>query len=390
MLVRLANLSGLRRLLGLARTNLLTHELAERVVAALPDATVSTAARDLIEARLTLDGSATIGMLIERVRLACHLPARDDDPAIDVRIGAAFRLPGDELALLEAAEASLAGASAAHIEQSPTIADDLPGAIAGNELLLHYQPKLHLRRQEIVSVEALVRWRHPRHGLIPPSEFIPAAETSHAIEALTLWTLRQVVTDQRVLARHGRMFPMFVNITGSLLSNAGFIDEVAALVTNSGARLGIEITETSVIREPDVAIRHLQQLAAIGVSIAIDDYGAGLSSLAYLKQLPASELKIDKLFVTQLSSSHRDPLIVRSTIDLAHALEMEVVAEGVETPAALALLSVMGCDMAQGFLISRPLALEALLTFLREDKHRELVRRARTPAEQLIAVRSRA
>ena len=104
----------------------------------------------------------------------------------------------------------------------------------------------------------------------------------------------------------------------------------------------------------------------MGIAVAIDDYGAGLSSLAYLKQLPASELKIDKLFITHLTSSHRDPLIVRSTIDLAHALDMAVVAEGVETSASLALLSVMGCDMAQGFLMSRPIGFDALIPFLRD------------------------
>ena len=115
----------------------------------------------------------------------------------------------------------------------------------------------------------------------------------------------------------------------------------------------------------------------MGITIAIDDYGAGLSSLAYLKQLPARELKIDKLFVTQLTSSNRDPLIVRSTIDLAHALDMEVTAEGVETPAAMALLGVMGCDMVQGFLISRPISLAALVQFLAEDRHLALAQQSR-------------
>ena len=141
------------------------------------------------------------------------------------------------------------------------------------------------------------------------------------------------------------------------------------MVGESDAMLGFEVTETSVIRDPESAIANLQRFADIGIRVAIDDYGAGLSSLAYLKQLPARELKIDKLFVTQLTSSNRDPLIVRSTIDLAHALDMEVVAEGVETHAALALLTVMGCDMIQGFLISRPIALDAFVSFLREDRH---------------------
>jgi EAL domain-containing protein (putative c-di-GMP-specific phosphodiesterase class I) len=159
------------------------------------------------------------------------------------------------------------------------------------------------------------------------------------------------------------------------------------MITSSGARLGFEITETSVIRDPESAIRNLQIFADIGIVIAIDDYGAGLSSLAYLKQLPASELKIDKLFVTQLTSSNRDPLIVRSTIDLAHALEMEVVAEGVETPAAMALLSVMGCDMVQGFLISRPIGLDALLPFLAEERHLAIAQDVRSPFTRVAAFR---
>ena len=150
---------------------------------------------------------------------------------------------------------------------------------------------------------------------------------------------------------------------------------------------GFEISETSVIRDPESAIRNLQIFADIGIVIAIDDYGAGLSSLAYLKQLPASELKIDKLFVTQLTSSNRDPLIVRSTIDLAHALEMEVVAEGVETPSAMALLSVMGCDMIQGFLVSRPIGIDALLPFLAEERHLAIARDVRSPLTRIAAVR---
>ena len=232
-----------------------------------------------------------------------------------------------------------------------------------------YQPKIHVRRQEIASAEGLVRWRHPDRGLILPGDFIAIAEESDLIGRLTLWTIRQAIEDQRVLAERGHDLRLFINISGQLLADPAFVAEACDLIGENDAKLGFEITETSVIRDPHGAIRNLQIFADFGVTIAIDDYGAGLSSLAYLKQLPARELKIDKLFVTQLTSSHRDPLIVRSTIDLAHALDMEVVAEGVETHAVLALLTVMGCDMVQGFLISRPIALEALMTFLAEDRH---------------------
>ncbi|OYY63036.1 MAG: hypothetical protein B7Y49_14080 [Sphingomonas sp. 28-62-11] len=236
-------------------------------------------------------------------------------------------------------------------------------------MFLQYQPKVHLRRQEICSAEALVRWQHPVRGLILPGDFIPAAEDSRAIGPLTLWTLAQVIADQKMLAAAGHDLLIFINISGQLLGDAAFVARACQMVQSGGARIGFEITETSVIRDPETAIAHLQVFAEVGIALAIDDYGAGLSSLAYLKQLPASELKIDKLFITQLTSSNRDPLIVRSTIDLAHALDMEVTAEGVETQAAMALLSVMGCDMVQGFLISRPISIGAFRQFLEEDRH---------------------
>ncbi|AJP74517.1 signal peptide protein [Sphingomonas hengshuiensis] len=250
-----------------------------------------------------------------------------------------------------------------------TLMRELPRAIAEGEMFLQYQPKVHVRRQQIASAEALVRWQHPVRGLILPGDFIAVAEEAGEIAALTLWTLRKVIVDQRVLAGEGRDLRLFINISGLLLADASFVAEACAIVRATDAKLGFEITETAVIRDPDSAIRHLQSFADIGVELAIDDYGAGLSSLAYLKQLPAKELKIDKMFVLQLTSSNRDPLIVRSTIDLAHALEMEVTAEGVETPSALALLSVMGCDMVQGFLISRPLGFDAFRKFVAEDGH---------------------
>ena len=170
-----------------------------------------------------------------------------------------------------------------------------------------------------------------------------------------------MIADQKTLCGDGRDLTIFINISGQLLGDAEFVAEACRKVGAGGVRIGFEITETAVIRDPQSAIANLCRFDDVGITIAIDDYGAGLSSLAYLKQLPARELKIDKMFILQLTSSNRDPLIVRSTIDLAHALEMEVTAEGVETQAALALLSVMGCDMVQGYLISRPVSIEAAI-----------------------------
>ena len=396
----------LRRDLGVARSDLLAGSVAERVAAILPDATVATAGRTTIEARVAVDDRAALDEAITNLYRGIEVPfdVAGRPCAVRMRIGAAALPIGaeDDVALIEAAEAALTfrevggRAEPGLVLTSTTAVTDaaigaqLYRAIERDELFLQYQPKLHLRRQAITSVEALIRWRHPERGLVLPNDFIPAAERSGAIKAMTLWTLRQVVMDQQALLRDGHDLPVFVNIAGVLLSDVVFIDEAVEMVRDSGVKLGFEITETSVIREPEIAITHLKRLADIGVAITIDDYGAGLSSLAYLKQLPARELKIDKLFVTQLASSHRDPLIVRSTIDLAHALEMEVVAEGVETPTSLALLSVMGCDMVQGFLISRPLGLGGLLTFLHEDRHRELLDQSRSPLHRLAAVRARA
>lgn len=405
VLVEIAGFGDLRRLLGIARADLLVIDVAERIAAVLPQAGVATVGRNLIEIGLSLADQACVEATIALLHATFARPLSIDGEAhrIALTIGTALPTgPGcDDIWLVEMAEEQLrrerrtrqetpVAPVAMQLDDESVLSRELEEALERNELFLQYQPKLHLRRDEIGSVEALIRWQHPRRGLVLPNDFIPAAERTGDILPVTLWTIRQAIADQRVLMRNGQDLTIFINIAGQLLSNGDFVDLAMALVQESGAKLGFEITETSVIRDPDSAILHLQRLAAMGVVITIDDYGAGLSSLAYLKQLPARELKIDKLFVTQLTSSHRDPLIVRSTIDLAHALEMEVVAEGVETPTSLALLAVMGCDMVQGFLISRPLALEALLVYLREERHRTIAKAPKSPLERLAAVRARA
>ncbi|HEX8412615.1 MAG TPA: EAL domain-containing protein [Sphingomicrobium sp.] len=384
LLVEIANFSALRRQLGLPRADMFAAEFSRGIMAALPGVEAAPA------------GNATVGLWfygserreLERVeasvRATFERPIDLDGEQHNIEMifggGCAASTGANEVRIVEEAEAAL---EAAHVARrgagggavSPVIADartlarELDHAIGNDELMLMYQPKVHVRRQEISSAEGLMRWRHPERGLILPGEFIPLAEESQLIGRMTLWAIRRAITDQRILAARGHDLRLFINISGQLLADTAFVREACDLVGTADTKLGFEITETSVIRDPSSAIANLQLFADYGIVIAIDDYGAGLSSLAYLKQLPARELKIDKLFVTKLTSSHRDPLIVRSTIDLAHALEMEVVAEGVETHAALALLTVMGCDMVQGFLISRPIGLEALITYLDEGRH---------------------
>ena len=245
----------------------------------------------------------------------------------------------------------------------------LAAALEAGDLRLHYQPKLRTRANTIDGVEALIRWQHPIRGLIPPDLFIPVAERVGQIRQLTEWTLAQAIDDQRALAAAGHDLPVYVNISARLLGDAAFVEAALAIAGRRTGVIGFEITETAVIDDPEHALAHLHRFVAAGLKIAIDDYGAGMSSLIYLKQLPAHELKIDRAFVSELTRSHRDPLLVRSTIDLAHALGLEVTAEGVETPAALALLRVMGCDLAQGYLVARPMPLDALIAFM-DDPHR--------------------
>ena len=191
-----------------------------------------------------------------------------------------------EAALVEAAEAALARTRLSH-DPAPSalpaeliaLGDEFERAIACDELILHYQPKVHVRRQEITSAEALVRWRHPTRGLVMPNDFIAAAEQCNLIGAMTLWTIRRAIADQRDLVSRGHDLRLFINISGQLLADDAFVREACVLVGDSDARLGFEITETSVIRDPDSAMANLQVFVDIGITIAIDDYGAGLSSL---------------------------------------------------------------------------------------------------------------
>lgn len=232
------------------------------------------------------------------------------------------------------------------------------------EVALVYQPKIDLRNNAISSAEALLRWTRPDGQLVNTGDLIALCEQTGTIKHLTRWTLARAIADCERFLRSGLDLHVFVNVSGSLLADPNFADDLLALVSQSPAGIGIEITETAVIADPEMAIANLNRFAQAGIAIAIDDFGAGLSSLEYLQRLPASELKIDQTFIAKLSSSNRNPLITRATIDLAHALEMRVTAEGVDDQLSLALLKVMGCDLAQGYLISRPLEPHKFMDFL--------------------------
>jgi EAL domain-containing protein (putative c-di-GMP-specific phosphodiesterase class I)/GGDEF domain-containing protein len=237
-------------------------------------------------------------------------------------------------------------------------------AMACGQMELHYQPKYDLRRREIGGLEALARWRHPARGLLGPEVFVPMAEETGHVRQLTEWVLRRAIADQKALLAAGRDLEVAINVSGRTLGEPDFAEAALDLARTARGRLCFEITETAVIENPDVALAALDSFAAAGIGVAIDDFGTGLSSLAYLKRIRGHELKIDKSIVQGVTESQRDALIVRSTVDLAHSLGLKVTAEGVETEACFALLSAMGCDRAQGYLIARPLPFKELLRFL--------------------------
>jgi len=245
-----------------------------------------------------------------------------------------------------------------------SLISELMAALDNGEFSLAYQPKYDFRAERITGVEALARWTHPRRGSVPPELFVGMAEETGHIRPLTEWVVRQALVDQAALAAGGHDVMISINVSGRLLSDDGFADFALEQIAGSDARLCFEITETAVMHDPERALAVIERLSAAGIRISLDDYGSGLSSLAYLKRIRADELKIDKDFVLGLDQSARDALLVKSTIDLAHGLGLTITAEGVETPTALALLRGMGCDMAQGFLIGKPEPLEVLMTRL--------------------------
>jgi diguanylate cyclase (GGDEF)-like protein len=236
---------------------------------------------------------------------------------------------------------------------------ELRNAIARDELTLHYQPKIGVGDESSVHAEALVRWRHAVHGILRPDEFIPLAEQSGNIGMITNWVLRKAIADCGEWNAQGLDITVAVNLSALDLFDAklpSFIDGLLREASLPPSKVVLEITESAVMKDPVHAAKILHELKELGLKLAIDDYGTGYSSLAHLKRLPVDELKIDKSFVTNLSvASTQDVLIVRSTIDLGHNMGLKVIAEGVEDAEAWRILKDLGCDMAQGYYISRPL-----------------------------------
>jgi EAL domain-containing protein (putative c-di-GMP-specific phosphodiesterase class I)/CHASE2 domain-containing sensor protein len=250
----------------------------------------------------------------------------------------------------------------------------LDHAIEADELWVAYQPKLDLRTGHVTGAEALVRWMHPEKGQIFPDQFIAAAEEGGRIEQLTQFVLDRALETAAAINGSGRRFEIAVNLSALLLTSDRLVNNVAQLLQKHRLAphlLTLEVTETSTMGSAEDALGNLRRLANLGVSLSIDDYGTGFSTLDYLKRIPACELKIDRSFVSMLHKSQSDRIMVNSTIQLAHSLGRKVVAEGVENEDILTELIRMGCDLAQGYHIARPAPLPGLLEFLARPAARQ-------------------
>jgi len=282
---------------------------------------------------------------------------RDPEALID--------LARDALAAARARGAAFAyhaRAATAEAEDRVRLARDLRGALKAGELRMRYQPKLEIASARIVGAEALMRWEHPERGLIAPDAFLGVARESELIVPLGDWALGQVCRDAATLtADAGAPVDVAVNVEAEQFEAPDFARRVAAALDEAGldpTRLEIEITESSLMRDPEQVADTLLDLARLGVSITVDDFGTGYSSLAYLRRFPVDALKIDRAFVEELPGNAGDAAIVRAIVSLAAALDLRVVAEGVSRQAQLDFLAAEGCDLAQGYLIGEAMDAE--------------------------------
>jgi diguanylate cyclase (GGDEF)-like protein len=322
-----------------------------------------------------------------KLQAAFDEPFRLDDLALDVdtSIGVALypEHAGNPDELLQHADIAMYVAKDTHAgfvlfdpkqdQHSPrrlALLGELRRALEQQQLVLHYQPKVDTHTGQLLGVEALVRWRHPTHGLLLPGEFIPLAERTGLIGPLTSYVLDAALRQCSDWRQAGHELAIAVNVSARSLLDLDFPDQVAGLLARwevPARLLGVEITESTIMADPTHALEILGRLNTMGVEIAIDDFGTGYSSMAHLKTLPVDELKVDRSFVSQMTSNASDAVIVRSTIDLGRNLGLRVVAEGVEDSPTLLELDALGCDAIQGYYISRPVAADELVQWLQRQ-----------------------
>jgi diguanylate cyclase (GGDEF)-like protein len=385
------NASGALLMVGLARLpeiiQTMGHSICDHVMHDAGTKLRPFAARGFV-ARATdaqfsvwLDGTGKTDAIAVAFRIldALGVPYQEADLSIDTApaIGIAlYPQHGSEASvLLRRAEVALIAAldsadpvavydptTDPHRPERLTLMTDLREALDRNDLRLHYQPKLNLRDRRIDSVEALVRWNHPQRGSVPPETFVALAEKTGNIRRLTRWVLASSIAQAQEWAARGHMLRVAVNLSARDLDDAELPRRIGDLLSLHGVSprsIVLELTESAVMGEPEIAVQVLKRLADLGIDLAIDDFGVGQSSFAYLRRLPVREIKIDRLFTQRLGEDPADRTLVRSIVELGHRLGYRVTAEGVETRASIEYLREIGCDHAQGFYIARALPAEA-------------------------------
>ena len=281
--------------------------------------------------------------------------------------------------LISRAEIAMYSAKASHLgvmvyqsridatsDENLSLASEIKQAVEQNQLVLFVQPKVNFTTGRILSVEALVRWQHPVRGLLMPSQFIPFAEQTGNVNKITMWMLNEAARYVAEWQKEGLEMSVAVNVSAKDLIDIELPNKLGNILKNHqlyANAISLEITESSIMEDPARALDTVERIARMGVKLSIDDFGTGYSSLAYLKRLPLSELKIDRSFVNNIENDRNDEMIVRSTIDLGHNLGLSVVAEGIENKQVWAMLKAMGCDVGQGYLMSKPIPAANLNTW---------------------------
>jgi diguanylate cyclase (GGDEF)-like protein len=378
--------------------DLLLQETANRIRDCLRDSdTVARLGGDEFAVILPAAGD---GRTVERMAaklmdaLAQPFAIEGTELRVDISIGAAmYPAHGDDVSTLTrladiamyAAKRSGTGFAVyssdagAGLPLRLALASQLPAAMEKDQLVLHFQPKADMQTGRPVAIEALVRWEHPSLGLLPPDRFIPLAEETGQIKPLARWVLQHSIAECARWRQAGWELPVAVNLSGRNLHDAALPKLIADLLAKHdvpGRLLQLEITETTLMTDPEVATTLLGSMVEMGIRVAIDDFGIGYSSLTHLRRLPVGEIKIDKSFVQEMTTDASSAVIVRSTCDLGHNLGLVVLAEGVEDVTTWNLLRDLGVDLAQGYFMSRPLPGDELMTWLATSRKEPVARSA--------------
>ncbi len=384
------NFGHVNETLGHRLGDLLLREVAARLRSVMRRVTDTVARIGADEFAIMMPGSraSDAQRVAEAVRRAFDVKMTLDGHIVDVRasigIAACPEHGSDAVKLLQRADVAMHAAKHDQLnvavwderyeengDKRLALMSDLRKAVDNGELGLIYQPKVALGESTEYFVEALVRWQHPTRGLVAPSEFVPLAEQTGYIRAVTQWVLGRAVAQCAEWRNRGLPMNVSVNISARDLVDTELSVRLAELLEREGCSaqwLSLEFAESAIVGEPGYAFNNLERLHAVGCKLAVDDYGTGYSSLAYLRRLPLDELKIDRSFIMGMATDASDALIVRSTIELAHKLGLRVVAGGVEDSATLEQLRELGCDSVQGFLLSRPLPADDVPSWVRDSE----------------------